>query len=133
MTIAYTLDRLMVHQAVILRNQAGYDAGGAQLADDWQPHLTVACRLVWDRPSSSGFSRNQTSITPSRSAPITQGVLLLALGTDVTEDDRISQVQAYDPQTAAWQTYVDGLFEITAVLAEEDHMEVQVTRVSLGA
>ncbi|MGH3265165.1 MAG: hypothetical protein ACRDNS_24590, partial [Trebonia sp.] len=87
--LAYTLDRLLTEQALIERDQGVGDAYGAPGQPDWQPHLTVACRLAWDR-SSGVRSADRTYVTPARAAPMSEGLIVVPLGTDVTERDRIT-------------------------------------------
>ena len=130
--LGYTFARLLTEQAVIERNQAVPDAYGGSGPDDWQTHQTVPCRLYWDK-SSGVRSANRVYVSPARTVPIDQGGLIVALGTDITENDRISQILTRNPMTGSWVTYIDGLFTITAILVQEDHMEVNVERAHLGA
>jgi hypothetical protein len=125
--LAYTLDRLLTQTAVIQRNVAAADAFGADVPPDWQPHLTVACLLWWAR-STGARSANRTYVSPARQAAVSEGGLLMPLGTDVTEQDRIMQIN-----TPPSEEPVAGLLEIVAVLNQWDHLEVEVTRVHLGA
>lgn len=126
--LAYTLERLLTHQAVIQRNQTGYDAYGAVNGPpNWQTHLTLLARVWWDR-SSGVRSANRTFVDPAREVPIDVGGLLLPLGTDVTEQDRVSAINL-----ANGTPYIQGIFLITAVLSQEDHMELNLTRAHLGA
>lgn len=130
--LSYTLTRLMTERALIQRDMGVVDAYGAPATPDWQPHLTVSCRLVWDR-SSGVRSANRTYVSPVRTVPMDEGMILLELGTDVTERDRITQVLSYDPQAQTWVPFVDGLMTITAVVPQEDHLELDVSRAHLGA
>ena len=129
---AYTLDRLMSQQAVIIRDVSVDDAYGGQTPPDWQPHLTVPCRMWWLK--SSGIrSANREYATAASTAVVSAGGMILPAGTDVTQEDRISQVNALDAQTGEWGLLVSGIFEITAVLNEITHVELDVLRPKLGA
>lgn len=132
MTLAFTLQTLMTERCVIERAKRSYDGGGAQTAPVWGLHLTVPCRLWWDR-SSGARSAQREYVSPVRTADMSLGALLLPAGTDVKRTDRITAIQSLDPETGGWVTYVDGNFEITAVLAQEDHMEIDVSRANVGA
>lgn len=133
MTLGYTLNRLLTEQAVIERNMAGQDAYGADRPDDWQLHVTVACLSWWDR-SAGVRSANRTYVDPARTVPISQGGMLLPLGTDVTEKDRITQINVYDPVEGEWVPGVVGIIEIAAILDQStDHLEVNIIRAHLGA
>lgn len=130
--LTYTLDRLLTEQAQIERNMASFDAYGAQGAENWQPFSTVPCRLVWDRGTGIR-SPDRVYVSPARVAPLDEGLILVPLGTDVTQSDRITQINARDPLSGAWSPYVTGVFQIVAVLVQEGHMELNVLRTVLGA
>lgn len=132
MTLAFTLKRLMTEQCLIERATRSYDGGGAQTAAVWRPHLTVACRLWWDK-SSGVRSVQREYISPARTADLSEGGLLLPLGTDVVRTDRITEIQTIDPLTGEWVTYISGNLEITAVLTQEDHMEIGFLRTNVSA
>ena len=132
MTLLYTLERLMTEQAIIERDQGAYDAYGADGEPDFQYLSTVPCRFWWDR-STGARSANRTYVSPAREVPVSDGGLLVPSGTDVTERDRITSIQSFNPQTGKWVTYIQGLFTVTAVLTEDDHMELNLTRARLGA
>lgn len=125
--LAYTQARLLIQTADIVRNTAGFDAFGAEEAANWQPHLTVPCRAWWTR-SSGARSANRVYVDPAREAPVQEGGLMVALGTDVTESDRIMGIA-----NANGTPFLDGLFQITAVLVFDDHMELNMLRVQSGA
>ena len=130
--LTYTFNNLLTEQAVIERDVSVPDAYGATVdGSNWQYLSTVPCRLWWDR-SSGVRSANRTYVTPARTVPMDEGALLMPLGTDVLEVDRISVVNVYDAQTRNWVPYVEGNFTITAVLVQEDHMEIDVIHSHLG-
>lgn len=131
MTLGFTLQQLMTDQCVIQRAKRSYDGGGAESEPVWQPHLTVPCRLWWDR-SSGVRSVQREYVSPTRTADLSAGGLLVPSGTDVLRTDRISEIQSLNPQTGEWVTYISGNIEISAVLSEEDHMEINFIRTNLG-
>lgn len=133
MTLAYTLNRLLTEQAVFERNMAGQDAFGADAPDDWQVYLTSPCLSWWDR-STGARSANRVYVDPAREVPVAQGGLLLPMGTDVTEKDRIQVINVWDPETETWEAGVSGIIEISAVLDQSsDHLELNIIRAHLGA
>lgn len=133
MPLAYTLNRMLVEQAVIERNMAGADRYGADQPDAWQTHLTVACLSWWDR-STGVRSANRTYVDPAREVPIAQGGMLLPLGTDVTEKDRIAVINVRDPISGEWVPGIAGIIEIAAVLDQKsDHIELNIIRAHVGA
>lgn len=129
--LQYTFQSLLTEQAVIERDMAGGDGYGGSEKPDWQYLATVPCRLVWSR-ATGVRSANRTYVSPARAVPVDEGMLMMMLGTDVTENDRIAVVNLFDSQTGDWTPYSDGNFTITAVLSEEDHMEVDVSHPHLG-
>lgn len=128
----YTLQRMMVQQAVLERDVSEPDAYGADSAPDWRPLNTVPCLLWWDR-SSGARSANRSYVSTSRQVAVSQGGIMLPAGTDVTEQDRIVQINKFDPAVDQWVLDVVGLFTIVAVLNQQDHVELSVTRPNLGA
>ena len=124
--LAYTLERLLTQKAVIERNEAAGDNFGADGRSNWQEHLTVSCRLWWDKFGARSPSR--TYVDPARTVPISEGGILVPLGTDVTEKDRIARIL-----DGNGDPYIEGNFTITAVMNEEDHMELAIERAHLGA
>jgi hypothetical protein len=125
--LAYTFNQLLTEQVVIERDVSEGDAYGAPTKPDWQWIATVPCRLWWMR-STGVRSANREYVTPAREVPISEGGMILPLGTDITQQDRITAVQ--DRQG---NPYVDGVFTITAVVNEEDHLEIDFTRTTVGA
>lgn len=131
MTLAFTLQALMTDRCVIERSKRSYDGGGAQTAAVWVPHVTVACRLWWDR--SSGIrSAQREYVSAARTADLSVGGLLIPAGTDVLRTDRITEVQSFDPETGGWVAYLAGNLEISAVITQEDHMEINWIRTNVG-
>lgn len=125
--LAYTLDRLLTEQCVIERNMAPGDVFGASTTPNWEFLNQVPCRLTWDR--SSGIrSANRTYVSAARTVPMDEGIMVIPLGTDVTEKDRIVQILDQNDNVL-----ISGVFTIVAVLFQEEHMELNVGRAQLGA
>jgi len=131
MTLAFTLQTLMTERCVIERATRSYDGGGAQTEPVWKPHLTVPCRLWWDR-SSGVRSAQREYVTAARTADLSVGCLLVPLGTDALRTDRIGEIQSYDPEAGEWVAYITGNMEISSVLSQEDHMEINIIRTNVG-
>jgi hypothetical protein len=113
--------------AVIERDMGAPDSFGGNNSPDWQTLATVPCMLWWDK-SSGVRSANREYVTPARMVPVSQGGILVASGTDVTEDDRIANLLTTDRDI-----WITGLFTITAVIEQTTHREVYLTRSHLGA
>lgn len=124
--LTYTFNNMLTSQAIIARDESVADAYGAPTKANFQYHLTVPCALVWDR-SSGVRSANRTWVTPARDAPLKEGLMLMPTGTDVTEQDRISQIQDREGNL----TY-PGDFTISAVVVYDDHIELNVIYAHLG-
>ena len=129
--LAYTFNQLLTEQAVVERDMSTGDAYGASTGPDWQYHLTAPCRLWWDR-STGVRSANRTFVTPAREVPLDEGGMVFPMDTDIGENDRITVINVFNRDTGTWEPYVEGLFTITAVIAQEDHLEVDVTHAHLG-
>ena len=112
--------------AVLLRDMSEPDAFGDDSPEDWQPLSTVPCVLGWDK-SVGVRSANRVYVDPTRTVPISQGGMVVAADTDVTETDRVEKVLT--PDGDLW---IDGLFTITGVLEQGTHKEVMLTRSHLG-
>lgn len=130
---AYTLARLLEgQQAVIARDMASPDRWGADDKPNFQPHLTVPCVLWWAKGNSTR-SANRTYVNVTRDVPVKVGGMLLPSGTDVTEEDQITQVNRWDAESQAWVLWVTGIFEISSVVSEGPFVEIDVLRPHLGA
>jgi hypothetical protein len=101
------------------------DAYGGEGRPDWQSIGNVDCLLVWNK-STGAHAAQRTYVSPDRKVPMSEGFLICPAGTDVTENDRIIQVQFHDG------TLIDGLFIIDAVLQQDTHVEVYIDRSHLG-
>ena len=112
----YTLDQLWNQRAVVERNISSGDAYGAPNPADWQYHSTVRCRLWWSH--STGIrSANRTYVSQNRSVPVSQGGMIVPLGTNITEQDRITQVI-----DANGNVLYDAVFTVTSVINNETHI-----------
>lgn len=129
--LSYTLTRMLTQRAVIQRDSGEVDAYGADGTPDWQDYLTVPCRLAWAK-SEGARSASRTFITPARTAPVSEGGVLVPLGTPVTETDRVARILQWDPVMGSWEPYIDGIFMISMVLTNEHHVELSVSRTHLG-
>lgn len=129
---AYTLALGLTEQALTARNQAVPARYGGDVADDWQPYLTVACRLYWAK-SESGRSTNRTYDSASREVAVTDGSLMLPLGTDIRDDDQITQVNSWDTVSEAWVLKEMGPMKILSVVNEHTHLEIGIERTADGA
>lgn len=129
--LGYTFTALLTEQAVVERDVSSADGYGATTGPQWEYLATYPCRLWWDR-SSGVRSANREYVSVARTVAMDEGGLLMALGTDITELDRVVAVNVYNSQTENWEPYVEGNFTIVAVLNQEDHMEIDVARPHLG-
>lgn len=123
----YTINRLLIQQAVLERDVAQDDRYGGQNPPEWEELATVPCRLYWDK-STGARSANRTYVSVSREVPISEGGMIIPSGTDVTEEDRVVRVL-----TSTGDLFVDGIFEIVAVINQFTHFELSVQRTGLGA
>jgi hypothetical protein len=98
-------------------NAATAGAWGTPSAPDWQSHITdVPCR-VWATTGSETVA-NGTTVTPVEDVRV-----IVPLGTDVTDADRIASV------TYRGGTAQDGPLGIRAMLARRDHLELVLVKV----
>jgi head-tail adaptor len=81
----------------------------------WADHLTAQPCYGWTEAGREAVSASETVVLEDRR-------LILALGTDVTEADRVSSV------TSRGSTVFEGPMGIEAVLTYPDHLELILTR-----
>ena len=107
------------HRCTIQRDAsaAGPAGGWNQSADpNWQNHLTdLPCR-AWTESAREPVDEGRTAVTEERR-------LALALGSDVTEKDRVLVV------TDRGTTRFEGPMNIEGVLNFPDHMELILERI----
>lgn len=109
----------LTHRVTIQRNAHGAseDSWGNPEEPGWEDHLTdLPCR-VW---TASG----QEVIDPTTVVVMENMHLLLPIGTDVTENDRISAV------TYRGATIAAGPISIRAVMQHQDHLELMLVRLT---
>lgn len=100
-------------------NAGGTDDGwGNPQAPDWQSHLAdLPCRL-WATHGREQVA-DGTTITP-----VADLRLIVPLGTDVTDGDRVAAV------TSRGDTVQAGPLGVRALLPRRDHLELLLTKVS---
>lgn len=129
---AYTLERKLTEQAVTTRDQSTADSHGAKSRPNFQPYLTVPCRLFWAK-LSGGRSLDRTYVNVSREVSASSGGLIMPLGTDVTAMDQIAQINEWDPIADEWVLKVIGPMQIASVVNQDTHLEVGILRTQPGA
>jgi hypothetical protein len=105
------------HRCTIQRdaNAATDDGWGNPQTPDWQDNSTdVPCRVVVDA--------GREPVDSDRTVVLVDMRLLVPLDTDVTEDDRISEIQERGAD------YVDGPLGVEAVLRRRTHLELALRR-----
>jgi hypothetical protein len=111
---------MCVHACTIERdaNAATTDSWGASESPDWQPHLEgLPCR-AW-----SGSGRE--TIADKTSVVVDDELhMIVALGTDVTELDRVGDI------TYRGATVFAGPLSIRAILPRRDHLALTLARVT---
>lgn len=110
----------LTHVCSLERNASlasGDDGSGNPPPADWQPLADVPCRFWVDSGTEDVAER--TTI-----AAVTDGRVIVPLGTDVTEADRVAQV-AYRGQTVQ-----DGPLGVRARLVRRDHIELLLVKVA---
>lgn len=112
-------------KATFERDMGQPDGYGGDAKPDWQTLFTVDCVLYWNR-STGSHATQKVVVTPARKVPMSEGLLICPAGTEVTENDRITEVRFVD------DTVIEGLFIIDAVLNQETHVEVFIDRSHLG-
>lgn len=100
-------------QAIILRDMSSPDVGGARTGEDWQPLGDPVPVLMWWDPENLRGEPDKLYATPQREIALSVGGMLVPFGTDVTEADRIEQIQ--DNQGSV---LVYGPFDIVGVFTD---------------
>lgn len=108
----------LIHSCTIQRDASlgTPDNWGTPSTPSWQTNATVSCR-AW-----TNTGREQMDSTTS--AVIEDMRLIVPLGTDVTEQDRVGTV------TYRGSTIMAGPLGIRAVIGRKDHLELILARVS---
>lgn len=110
----------LTHRCTIERadNTASLDEWGAPDPADWQTHLS-------DQPCRSQATAGHEAVTDTTTLVVVEDVrLLLPLGVDVTEQDRVVSV------TYRGATIQEGPLGIRAVLVHQDHIELVLVRIA---
>lgn len=109
----------LTHRCTIERdaNAATANARGNPQSPSWQPNLTgLPCRL-WTTAGREAVDNTTIAVVEDMR-------LLLPLGTDVTEHDRVGDVTQRGTVIAA------GPIGIRAVLTHQDHLELVLVKVT---
>ena len=117
-----TVRSRMIHRCTIERDSGGSVTSiGAKNVPSWDPLLTdQPCFLSMFRVARSG----KEIITPDVGAGLSDIVLHLPLGIDVTIKDRINGVT-----NRLGASILDGVMDIKSVLPHHDHLELKLIRV----
>ena len=111
---------ILTHRTTVQRdaNAGELNDVGAQASPDWSDHLTgLVCR-AWT-------STGREQLDPTTSVVIEDQRLIVQLGTDVTEQDRINGVT-----DEYGNTVIAGIVGIRAVIHRDDHLELILVQVS---
>ncbi len=106
--LAYTINKLLTQQAVIQRDLSTSDRYGSKAREDWQTISTSPCVMWWWHESARGPAKEFASA--QRTVAMNEGGFLFPVGTDVTEDDQVLQINDLDGNML-----VHGPFDISAV------------------
>lgn len=105
------------HRCTIERDGASAGAWGLPDTPEWAEHLAdVPCRVVIDA--------GREPVDSDRTVVLVDMRLLVPLGTDVTERDRISEI------VERGEAYTGGPFQVEAVLRRRTHLELSLRVVS---
>lgn len=103
------------HRCTFERDGAAADAWGNPGSPVWAEHLAdVPCRVIVDA--------GREPVDSDRTVVVVDMRLLVPLSTDVTEDDRVSEI------LERGSAYTDGPLGIEAVLRRRDHLELLLRR-----
>lgn len=108
------------HRTTVQRdaNADTLNAVGAQESPAWSDHLT-------DLPCRAWTTAGREQLDATTSVVVEDTRCIVALGTDVTEQDRLNGVTDKDGNTI-----IAGLIGIRAVIAHTDHLELMLVRIS---
>jgi len=109
----------LVHTATVQRDaNAGVVTNGVQQAPSWSDHLTgLACR-AWT-------TAGREILDPTTSVIVEDMRVIVPLGTDVNEQDRLTGVVDREGNSV-----INGTVGIRAVITRKDHLELILVRVS---
>lgn len=111
---------LFTHKTTVQRdaNAGALNAVGAQASPAWADHLV-------DQPCYAWTSTGREQLDATTSVVVEDMRCLLALGTDVTEQDRLNGVTDHYGNVV-----IAGLVGIRAVVIRADHLELFLVRIS---
>jgi len=102
----------MMHRALVQRDTtATTDAYGQPDVPTWTTHIPAQPCYFWEPSAQRGEQRGE------RNADLYSQRLLVPLGTDITEEDRISGISDRRGRTVS-----DGVFGITQIVRKPDHL-----------
>jgi hypothetical protein len=107
----------LIHRCDVERDASAAfpDEWNTPSSPDWQPHLT-------ELPCRSWTAGHETVSDKGTLTVVIEVHLLVPLGTDVTESDRVTAV------TYRGATVQEGPLAVRAVLPRRDHLEVILSR-----
>ena len=109
----------MRHRCTTQRNQAPADEWGAPGPPDWQPNLS-------DQPCHAWLDAARRVIGPDQDVMVVDIRLLMPLGSDVKESDRVAQVT----DRLGTTTVVAGPLLIDTIGQRKDHLVLLLKEVS---
>jgi hypothetical protein len=113
----------LTHTCTIERNDVagGTDSWNQPVTSGWQPHLTDQPCRFWVR---AGMRSAGEKVVDTTTIVVVEDMrMILLLGTDVTENDRVATVSERGAEIQA------GPIGIRAVLAHPDHLELVLVRI----
>lgn len=119
--LAYTFNSTLTQRALIERDEATADKWGAETKSERKVIAEVAC--LFSPFVQQSRSRSEERATPVRTIAEIPALLIVPVGTDVTERDWIKEV--IDAKGAR---LIDGPFRVIGVVPYEDHMELALER-----
>jgi head-tail adaptor len=114
--VSLVASRISLNQLCTIQRNVGEDDAWGNPSVDWEDHLVDQPCRAWTDAGREAVSATETVVIEDRR-------LVLALGTDVTEADRISSV------IYRGETVFEGPMGIEAVLTYPDRLELVLTRV----
>lgn len=110
----------MTHSAVIERNSGtgDTDSWGQPVTSGWENHLD-------GQPCRAWVTLGHETVADTTTVVVVEDIrMLLPLGVDVTEQDRVASV------ADRGATILAGPLQIRAVLAHQDHLELVLVKVA---
>jgi hypothetical protein len=114
-----TARSVMRHRCTTLRDHAGPDNWGDQGPSDWEPNLTGVPCYAW-------LDKAERVIGTDQDVMLVEMRLLMPLGTDVLESDRVAEVTDLHGST----TILDGPLLIDTIGRRLDHLVLLLKQVT---